>query len=304
MGHRRHDDIDRTTRAAVPLAPRSRRGACVIVLGGRAAVGQVFKLTRTVVLGRAADADIPIDDDGLSRRHCELRVLQGGDIQVVDLGSTNGTFRNGERVKECVLVDGDRLQLGPATLLQLSYQDELDEAWQRNVYDSATRDALTQAYNRKYFVDAFEREFAYARRHDAPLSLVLLEVDHLKQVNEGCGHQAGDFILRRLAQTVTGTIRLEDTFARYSHEEFALLLRDTAADGAGALVERIRRIVEATPFVFEGRPIPVTISAGVATLAAASHATPEELVGAAARYLYRAKQRGRNRVESAATAEE
>ena len=300
----RRPDVDRTTRSTLPPAPRARRGACVIVLGGRAAVGQVFKLTRTMVLGRAADADIPIDDDGLSRRHCELRVLPDGDIQVVDLGSTNGTFRNGERIKECVLADGDRLQLGPATLLQLSYQDELDEAWQRNVYESATRDALTQAYNRKYFVDAFEREFAYARRHDAPLSLVLFEVDHLRQLTDACGDRAGDFVMRRLAQTVTGTIRLEDTFARYSHEEFALLLRDTAPAGAVALAERLRRIVEATQFVFEGHPLTVTISVGIATFISGSHATPEELVGAADRYLYHAKQRGRNRVESAATVEE
>ena len=135
-------------------------------------------------------------------------------MQIVNLGSRNGTFVNGEPVSRETLRDGDKIQIGGTTILKFSYQDELDEALQRNLYESATRDPLTHAVNRRGFEEALAKEYAFARRHGRALSVLALDLDHFKRVNDTFGHPAGDYVLKRLADIITATIRVEDTFAR------------------------------------------------------------------------------------------
>src|SRR5258708_30959322 len=126
---------------------------------------------------------------------------------------------------------------------------------------------LPGALNRKHFDDRLIGELAYAKRHKAEVSLLILDVDHFKEVNDRFGHQAGDAILRRLASTIRAALRLEDVFARYGGEEFAIIGRGIDRTGALAFGERVRSVVEKAVFQYESTAIPITVSIGVASLA-------------------------------------
>jgi diguanylate cyclase (GGDEF)-like protein len=307
MSQKPDDDEDDSTAVhdarsvATMLAKSARRQTpYLIIVSGGETVGQQVKIGDGCVIGRAADADIRVTDDGVSRRHAEIRLGADGTVQLVDLGSRNGTFRNGERVQgSSPLQDGDKIQVGGTLILKFSYQDAIDEELQRNLYESATKDGLTRLYNKKYFSDALRKEFAYALRHSVPLSLILFDVDHFKRVNDTHGHPAGDHVLQRIAQVTSETIRLEDILARYGGEEFALLLRAIDADAALVCAERVRAAIERATFEFEGARIPVTISLGVATFTPGAYIVIERFVTAADEALYAAKRGGRNRAERA-----
>jgi diguanylate cyclase (GGDEF)-like protein len=276
-------------------ARRQQVQAFLVVLQGTN-VGEMHKVEGPeTVIGRAMSAQVRLNDDGISRRHC--RVLQiGGQVIIEDLGSANGTLVNGEMVQQHVLKEGDKVRLGATTMLKFTYQDKLDETFQQQMYDAAARDGLTRAYNKKFFLDRFETEFAYARRHRSLLSLVMFDVDHFKKVNDTYGHLAGDAVLVTLSRIAQSMIRTEDIFARYGGEEFAVICRGTPLLSAGIVGERLRTAVEQATFDYQGRRLPVTISVGVAALPESNVGTTQELIAEADEALYEAKRSGRNRV--------
>jgi diguanylate cyclase (GGDEF)-like protein len=157
---------------------------------------------------------------------------------------------------------------------------------------TALIDPLTGVKNRSTLDDAFQRELKLARRHDHDLSVILLDIDHFKQVNDKHGHLNGDQALRAVAQCVQQTIRDSDLLFRFGGEEFIILLSGTGADGSALLAERIRREVERiTPFP-DGKTT-LTISLGVTSLR--DEDTIDSLLERADSALYRAKRSGRNR---------
>ncbi len=160
----------------------------------------------------------------------------------------------------------------------------------------ASLDPLTGAFNRRIFVELAEKQLARAQRIQAPLSLVLIDVDHFKRVNDTHGHLAGDEVLRRFAEVVRDQLRKEDVFARYGGEEFCLLLPDVPGPGAVALAGRLRRAVAKSSFVVGGAEIALTVSAGVAARVDEGPESLEALIARADEALYLAKDRGRNRV--------
>ena len=275
--------------------------AYFIVISGKR-VGSMYKVSKEeMVIGRVEDADILIEDDGVSRRHAKIERAPNGTVRIVDLDSTNGTFFNGSRIAEHVLRDGDKVQIGSTTILKFSYQDSLEEQFQRQLFESATKDPLTRINNRKTFAERFTSEFAYALRHRRFCSLIIFDIDHFKKINDTYGHQAGDYVLRQLAQLVSDMIRSEDLFARYGGEEFVILARDIDEEKAFIFAMRIRRAVEKCEFKFQGQQMPVTVSLGVATLSNANFRDHNEMFRKVDEYLYKAKNNGRNRVESALT---
>ena len=145
------DDTGTQTQPAIP--PESdreqrRNRAYLVVLAGVSA-GEMFKITaEKTLIGRGAHVSLRITDDGVSREHCQL-LREGDRIMLDDLGSTNGTFCNGVRVDRRELVDGDKIMVGSTTILKFTYQDQLDEAFQRQMYESALRDGLTKVFNRQ-----------------------------------------------------------------------------------------------------------------------------------------------------------
>ena len=281
-------------------APMDRNQAYLIILAG-SSVGEMHKIAaERTVIGRGQQADIQIFDEGISRRHAEL-VQKCDGVVLRDLGSTNGTYCNGERITEHRLADGDKIRVGSTTILKFTFHDSLDETFQRQMYDSALRDGLTKIFNKKYFLDRLESEFAYAVRHRTPLSLVMFDIDHFKQINDTHGHLAGDYALSLLARVVSDAIRQEDVLARYGGEEFAVICRGVDLPGALTFGERLRCCVDAQAFVYKKADIKVTVSVGVAAMPETGMKEPVELIGAADDALYQAKRQGRNRVIGAAS---
>jgi len=274
----------------------------LVVVSGAAGIGKTYRLQSRLAIGRSSQCEVHLDEDGVSRRHAQIELTVEGNVQIVDLESRNGTFVNGEAVSRATLRDGDKIQIGGTTILKFSYQDELDEAMQRNLYESATRDPLTHTMNRRGFAESLKKEFAFALRHGRPLSVVSFDVDHFKRVNDTHGHSAGDYVLKHLAEVVVSSIRVEDVFARVGGEEFAILLRDTPMDRAFECAERLRATIEKTTFQVAAVHIPVTTSTGISTLQTGVHANPEALLDAADKALYEAKRAGRNRVGRSETA--
>ena len=259
-------------------------------------VGEMYKLDKEqLVIGRGDKADLRLLDDGISRDHARV-VKDGAAMVLEDMGSTNGTYCNGARVTRQALSEGDKILLGSTTILKFSYQDQLDEAFQRQMSESALRDGLTRAYNKRYLSERIESELQYALRHDTPVSLIFLDIDHFKRINDVHGHQAGDHVLVQLATLAMSILGEDEVFARYGGEEFAVISRGMEIGAAQALSERIRVSVEAHPFVFGDATIPVTISIGVSRAPGPGIATSVDLVARADEALYAAKRAGRNRV--------
>jgi two-component system cell cycle response regulator len=289
-----HNTLTRSDGAAGTPGERDR--ACLIVIRGLN-VGEMYKLAkREMILGRGGQADVEILDDGISRRHAAVR-FDADRVVLEDLGSRNGTFLNGQRVEGAAAIrDGDKIQLSSTTILKFTYADRLDESFQRRMYESSLRDGLTKSFNRKYLLDRLEREFRFAKRHRQPLALILIDLDEFKLLNDTHGHLAGDRVLAELAAVLHEGIRTEDVFARYGGEEFAVVCRATDLAGAAAFAERLRSAVDEHPFEHEGAVLRVTISVGVAGLAA-DHTDSMALLAAADDALYAAKRAGRNRVQ-------
>ncbi len=156
-------------------------------------------------------------------------------------------------------------------------------------------DHLTSACNRAHFFEVAERECRRARRYHQDLSLVCLDIDHFKRVNDTYGHPAGDEVLRAFSQVCMGLLRPSDTFARLGGEEFVALLPATGGTGALQFSERLREVLAETVIQIAGQRITVTASYGCAALASKTE-TVAELLAAADAALYRAKGLGRNRI--------
>jgi diguanylate cyclase (GGDEF)-like protein len=301
------DDFDETgehtavlDRAAlISLAPKGRHRRHVLVRMDSAGVGHVVTLERQEhTVGRLPENDIHLVSDGVSRRHARLVQIDDS-YRLEDLDSANGTFVDNVKVTRHVLQDGQVVQFGPRVAYRYSATDAHEEKMLRHLYEASVKDSLTGAYNREYLDERLRTELAYAKRHDTPLSVLLLDLDHFKRVNDTYGHQAGDAVLIALSNHLVSVLRTEDVFARYGGEEFAVSLRGIQRAGARQVAERLRDAVQMNPIVFEGKKIHCTVSIGCASLEDTDKATPEALIAAADRRLYAAKHAGRNRVVDA-----
>jgi len=273
----------------------SRDRAYLIVLAG-SHVGEMFKVGEApMVIGRSAGAQVRLQDDGISRQHCRV-YMRDGAVFIEDNDSRNGTYCNGVRITRHQLHDGDKIQVGRRTILKFTYNDRIDETFQRNMYDSALRDGLTNAYNKRYFVDRVANEFKFARRHATPLSLILIDLDHFKAINDEHGHVSGDNVLAEVARRIAGTIRSDDVFARFGGEEFAVICRAVPPADAALLAERMRAALIERPVTYKDTDFAITASFGVSGLPDHPFEEAEQLLTAADDALYQAKNRGRDQV--------
>lgn len=162
----------------------------------------------------------------------------------------------------------------------------------------AFRDGLTGLYNHRYFQEVLESELERGKRYNHPVSLLLLDIDFFKRINDGYGHPAGDHVLRMIAESLIKLVRRCDIVARYGGEEFGVILPETGTTSSKVLAQRIRRGIEQLDISYNDQNIPVTTSCG----AASTETDPEEitrqvLISRADEALYTAKKNGRNRVE-------
>lgn len=175
---------------------------------------------------------------------------------------------------------------------QTQLQKTLDELAQMSRIDG-----LTKIYNRRHWEESLHQEVAKAFRHDKKLSLIMLDLDHFKRLNDNYGHQCGDMVLVDVSALIGNMLRVEDTFGRYGGEEFSIILPETSLAGAIDLAERICRQVDENLFKYNGQNLEVTISLGVAQLTDSIDSS-EALISKADSALYQAKAEGRNKVSN------
>ena len=178
----------------------------------------------------------------------------------------------------------------------IDLQDELLTA-RDQLQIQATHDALTGVWNRRAIIERLQNEISRAARDGGALALAMIDIDHFKNVNDVHGHQAGDAVLREMADRVSGLLRSYDALGRYGGEEFLAVLSGCDPQDAVGLAERLCQAVASKDFRADEKSIPVTISIGVSHVAGANGADAAELVRRADHALYRAKAAGRNRVE-------
>lgn len=161
----------------------------------------------------------------------------------------------------------------------------------------AITDSLTKLHNRHYFQDIYTRDFNRARRHHSPLSVAMIDIDHFKKVNDTYGHQLGDYVLTKLAETIKLNYRKTDCVARYGGEEFIIVLPETPLDNALIPTSRLKSSIEKSSFEWGNKKnIKVTVSIGIASLTQRIK-LGDELIKHADDALYLAKKNGRNRIE-------
>ncbi|WP_397532613.1 GGDEF domain-containing protein [Roseateles sp.] len=188
---------------------------------------------------------------------------------------------------------GLSLSFGYLLLRLVRYQQSMQARLARRAH----QDGLTGAYNRRYFNDLAERELARAQRYEMSCALLLLDVDHFKQVNERCGPICGDQLLCEISEACAETLRQGDVLARFGGEEFAVFLPHTDPLGALDVAERLRARIAGLGFHWRGQAVPISISVGVAALRS-EHLTLAQLVNDADRALANAKSQGRNCVRA------
>ena len=292
---KKKDSFDQTIVTSISgvVGKKPKRGYLFFLAGPL--LGKFFPLQEGLtILGRSPDVDIVVNDSRISRQHLKIMV-EGEDVTIEDLGSTNGTFINGERKKICSLNADDKIQISPATIFKFSLADEDEKVAINELYELGVIDPPTNLYNKRYFLDRLQEELSHSKRLKIFLSLMMVDIDYFKKVNDTHGHLAGDNVLLKLANILQAMTRHEDIVARYGGEEFAIILRNTDEDGAHLLAERIRIAVAGTPINFEGEDIKITISTGIATLCDTFvFETHEDFIQAADKCLYYSKEHGRN----------
>ncbi len=279
---------------------------CLVVYSGPDLGRQIMLDEGLSTLGRSAVTQLQIGGPGISRLHAEICVT-GSSATLRDLGSANGSFVGDIRLTDQphLLQDGDLVRLGSVALKFYAHQS-LDAALHDRVLRLATVDAGTGLFNRRYLMDALKRGCRTAVQTGRPLCLVMLDLDHFKQVNDSHGHAVGDLVLRECAAIASLVVGRAGVLGRIGGEEFLVLLPDTGLPAALALAESLRAAVAEHKFVLPagaGTELPggsrlqhrQTASLGVAAWQD-EMTDASQLMAEADRGLYLSKRGGRNRV--------
>jgi diguanylate cyclase (GGDEF)-like protein len=260
-------------------------------------LGSRFRLSpgTTLEVGRSAAVGISLPEVmSISRKHARLR-YQGRVVTVEDLGSTNGTYVNGQPVHgKVALRSGDRFQTA-AVHFKFLHEQDVENAYHLAIYELVAKDGLTEIYNKRKYEEEVQREFDRAKRHQRPLSLIIFDLDEFKGINDTYGHLCGDFILKQVATLAKDLTRTEQTLARVGGDEFVILSPETDAEGAQTLAHKLADRIAAFEHQYGDVKIGVSCSFGVSALTSEmkSH---QALYQAADRALLRGKREGRRRV--------
>ncbi|AKU89637.1 GGDEF domain-containing protein [Vulgatibacter incomptus] len=294
------DDDHETTVIRVPgQAEQQETGAggagCLVVIYGQG-LGRLIPLDGHVLgIGRDPANRVVVEQESVSRRHCEIRV-RDGQAFLQDLGSTNGTYLNDSEIhppREELLRSGDLLKVG-GTIFKYLGAGSVEASYHEEIYRMAIVDGLTEVNNRRYLLEFLDREMARCNRHDRPLSLLVFDLDHFKQINDTHGHLAGDAVLRELSLSVKRLMRKEELLARFGGDEFVVVLPESTAEQARAFSQRLLTLVGSLRIVFEKREIPVSISIGIASMSP-RFTEPALFIEEADANLLAAKRYGRGR---------
>jgi len=267
---------------------------CIIQIYGMHLGRKYDLLDQICSIGRDPQNTITLDSDSVSRRHAIIELTDSGRT-VRDLDSTNGTYLNDIQIRSAVLSNGDLIKIGD-TIFKYLTGANVEALYHEEIYNMTIRDGLTQVANKRYLLDSLDKEFSRCKRYERELSLIMFDLDHFKNVNDQYGHLTGDYVLKEVAGLLRRRIRKEELFARYGGEEFVIVLPESGLDVGLRFGEIVRKMVEEHKFEFEGQPIHVTVSVGVATVTAETN-TVSDLLRFVDEKLYEAKRGGRNQVK-------
>ena len=271
------------------------RRAFVVVLAGDR-MGEMVELDPNyTTVGRGLTATVRINDEGISRTHAAVTVDKGV-YYLSDAGSTNGTFANGERVDKYPLREGDKIQLGAASVLRFTFHEDTDDDLQRDLYESTLRDRLTGLFSRSYLENRLESDVAMALRHGKPLAVAMFAVDEPQRLVAQHGQSMLDHVYRELARRVLEITRSDDLLARCG-DEFVHVCRDVDAMRAARAALRIHANLAEHSFSTPTEPLRITLSLGVADLALLHEPTADALLKASESALMVARRTGGNKVE-------
>jgi len=284
---------------------RERRPALVSLRGELMAVPIPLERDE-VTIGRALEADVRLNDSRASRLHARISREQDSSTntdcyRISDLGSTNGTTVNGDPIIDTILNDGDKIVIGDH-LFRFEMHDEIDREFQQQIHRLIAHDELTGLLTSKSFFSELRREAARAEADSRPFCVLMMDLDHFKEVNDTYGHLVGSKTLEETGQVIKEALRAGDVASRFGGEEFAAFLLDANYAQGLVAAERVRSAMAQYKFSANRTTSPeieathhVTISIGVAAFP--DDATdPIQLVELADSALYRAKRSGRNRI--------
>ncbi len=267
--------------------------ACLVVLQGQRLGQRIDLADEGLIIGRSPEADFQILERSVSREHCRISREPAG-YRIKDLDSTNKTFLNDQPIIEAELKDGDHIAVG-SCVLKFMDRSSVEARYHEEIYQLATADPLTDLYNRRQFIELIEKELARAANHKRPLTLLIIDLDHFKPINDQFGHPTGDAVLKKVALVLRGHAREEFITARIGGEEFAVVLPEHDVAQAAAFAESLREAIATLDLAIPNGPSRVTVSIGVAAWQRGMLITGD-LMRAADQQLYRAKQGGRNTV--------
>ncbi|OFZ20038.1 MAG: diguanylate cyclase [Bdellovibrionales bacterium RBG_16_40_8] len=283
----------------VRIAQAGEAPPCLVLLVGPVnEVGRQWAIeTADCVIGRAPTSYIHVAERSLSKSHAKL-VISSGEVSIMDLESTNRTAINNiliSPLKPYKLKNNDQIKAGNI-IFKFLERGNIETVSVAQTFNKAIIDSLTGIYNRGALnaqgIDVFNK----SRVLGTPLSVIVFDIDHFKQVNDTYGHPTGDYVLKDLTRVVRESlIRGNDYFARYGGEEFCLLLLGSPIRQVEDIGERIRRTIQEHRFNFEGKNLPLTISVGISTIQEQDKSW-SDIFNRADKALYAAKTGGRNRV--------
>jgi two-component system cell cycle response regulator len=291
---------------AKPKRPQKERRPALVSLRGELMAVPIPLERDQVIIGRALEADVRLNDFRASRLHARItsnneRDSQTTTYRITDLGSTNGTLVNGESVTEAVLNDGDKIEIGEH-LFRFDMQDEIDREFHQQIHRLIAHDELTGLLSSKSFFSELRRVAARAQADSRPFCVLMMDLDHFKDVNDTYGHLVGSKTLEQTGRIIKDALRAGDVAARFGGEEFAAFLLDANYAQGLVAAERVRVALAEHQFSAtrlgsaEGPATHrITISIGVAAYPDDAK-DPIELVELADSALYRAKRSGRNRI--------
>lgn len=281
-----------------PVPTGRKMATIVVVQGSEADLGAHARIDKRVVIGRDPGNELSLSDSKASKQHAQVEPvsgLVGVRYEIRDLGSTNGTLVNGKPVKSTrKLKDGDKISIAN-TVLRFSLADEVDAAFHAQVEAMLSTDALTGLLAPRRFDAALDEAMHSASSKSAPLALLVLDIDDLKQINDKHGHAMGAFCIAEVGKLLSQVIGARGMATRFGGDEFVAFLPGFTLELATALAEELRARLAAHDFTRDKKKVQPSVSAGVAVFPAAGD-TRKALFDAADRALYRAKARGKNRV--------
>lgn len=270
---------------------------CLVVIhtAMKTELGRRYVLSQqSTTIGRGSNNDVVVGSDAVSRVHARLE-RRGTEFIVSDLNSTNGTFINNERKRpfNARLNQGDQIRVGDTVFKFLSGSD-IEGQYHAVIGHMAVTDGLTNLSNRKQLDTLLAEEIQRAHRHSRELTILMLDIDHFKTINDVHGHLAGDRVIAGLALLLRQRLRTNDKLGRYGGEEFCAIFPETGLASAAAIADTLRTMIATHPFPIESQRLTVTVSIGVALLKPQMQCS--DLYRAADEMLYRAKSEGRNKV--------